>query len=151
MINLHEEEEYERFEVPTWYINAIADQLIERWADRSLYDITSSTICIINHYKREIKAMFHTCVEHTVAANFLEQFLVLKPYVVPVSENYICTVPNNAKGWEKIVDLKRSGMKIRLRGRGKNRKARMEAAGLNLNHTCDISYRIGDTIAIYKR
>ena len=55
------------------------------------------------------------------------------------------------KGWEKIIRMKQDGLKLRLRGRGKNRKNRVNSAGRTLNYTSDLPINLSDSIAVYRR
>lgn len=65
----------------------------------------------------------------------------------------VATVKNDARGHALVAALKEKykpfGVKIRIRGRDKNRKAKMEAAGLYINHCGDVSLKVAEFIAIY--
>lgn len=80
------------------------------------------------------------------------QLIKLKRDIL-TGHGHLCTITNNDKALLIIDALKKSykgtDAKIRLRGRGKNRKERCVMAGKNYNHCHDIPWKIADEIAIY--
>lgn len=129
------------------YLNQVLEYLMN-YKNRVSGDIVTSALAIFRTYDREIAVLYDIGYEPYQMASYLMKYLIFKPQR---SDNYLTTVPNNAKGWERITRMKRQGLKLRLRGRGTNRKARVNAVGKTLNHSHDLPLNLSDSIAIYKR
>lgn len=108
---------------------------------------------VFQDHLKEIRALIQFNHTNEEIIDYLLQFIKYKK--VP---KYLALVDNNLKGWETIIKLKNEykekGKLLRLRGRGKNRLARCEAAGLPANRTLvrqDLPIKVADKIAVYVR
>lgn len=85
--------------------------------------------------------------------NKLETQLIKLKREIRTGSGHLCTITRNDKALLVIDAIKKSykgtDAKVRLRGRGKNRRIRCLAAGKNYNHCHDIPWQIADDIAIY--
>lgn len=143
-------------QVQNQYMKDVAD-FMYGYVDRVNGDLIDSILAIYSTYDREIRTLWDIGYSPEQTGVYLSSYLNFKPIV---SSNYICTVPNNMKGWEKIFRIKRhgidpdviyNGINVRLRGRGNNRRERMSAVGRILNQTHDLPVSLSDSIAVYKR
>jgi hypothetical protein len=73
--------------------------------------------------------------------------------MVKAIKGHVATVKNDERGHALVAALKEKykpfGVKIRIRGRDKNRRAKMAAAGLEMNTSGDVSIKVAENIAIY--
>lgn len=134
--------------IPNWYLENVLNYLNQKYADKVHGDIVTSVMGIFRTYDREIAVLWEIGYSSIQIGEFLKRYLNFKP---EISERYIATVPNNMSGWEKIIKMKNDGLKLRLRGRGTNRKARVATIGRTLNSSHDLPISLSDRIAIYRR
>lgn len=135
------------------YLAKIYDHMVNHnFQGTVIGDFPTVAQAIIREYAREIICLKQFNKDSKDVAEYLCQFFRVMPDRSP---SFIKEVNNDVKGWEEIVRIKSlyksRGRAIRLRGRGKNRAARMIAAGLYYNHTHDLAIKVADRIAIYAR
>jgi hypothetical protein len=135
------------------YLAKIYDHMVNHnFPGQVMGDFPTVAQAIIRDYAREIICLKQFNKDSKDVAEYLCQFFRIKP---DRSGNFIKEVANDYNGWKEIVKIrelyKSRGRAIRLRGRGKNRAARMAAAGLYYNHTHDLAIKVSDRIAIYER
>ena len=130
------------------YLNAVEFLMITNYEDRFAKRDNPKTEVqkVIATHEDEIMVLRdfgHTVVE---VADYYARYLPLKH--VP---SYIALVNNNMSGWEQIIALKKKygSKRLRLRGRGKNRAARLAVIGRELNKCHDLPIKCSDQIAVY--
>jgi len=139
---------YNNIKVPNDFLEDIANYMNRVYGHRCKDNFFASCLGLFKAYDREVRVFWYTNRSPEQAGDFLSQFLKLGP---ERTTNYLTIVQNNMSGWETIMGLKREGHRIRLRGRGANRKAKVNAVGRTLNHCHDLPVSLSDTIAIYRR